>query len=102
MIGAGVPLIVTEVEGAAEGSAVGMGGVLGSKIVRAVGPSPNPKIAMTSPGASVPCRKLAELTTAVICGSGPKTWNCASFDVPPPGVGVVTAILNTPATLRLA
>ena len=35
------------------------------------GPRPSPKIAERSPGATVPCARLAELVTARIWGPGP-------------------------------
>ena len=83
-------MMVTEVAGPAAGQSVGIGGVLGSNTVRTGGPIPNPKMVMISPGAIVPCRKLAEFNTAVICGVGPYIRKCASGEAPPPGVGVVT------------
>src|SRR5260370_16049865 len=82
------------------GSEVGIGGATGLNSARGAGPSPRPKMVITSPGTIAPWLKLAEFTTPRICGPGPKTTNCASFDTPPPGVGVVTAMRSVPGFAR--
>src|SRR5258706_5229438 len=94
--------MVTEVAAPVVGSDVGIGGVVGSKTVSAADPRPTPKIVMISPGVTVPCEKLAELTTVDISGAGPYTVSCASFDTPPPGVPVVTAMRRTPGFAKSA